>query len=258
MKITILTVTYNSERFLEDCINSVINQQYENVEHIIIDAVSTDATISIIQRYESHIAKWVSEKDEGMYDALNKGMKMATGDIIGILNSDDMLASANVLSEVAAAFKEHSVDSIYGDIVYVDQMNTEKIIRYWKGVTYNRYRFTYGWMPAHPSFYFKRELFAQLGGYESQFDTAADYEFMSRYLYYHKITAYYIPKLLVKMRIGGASNKTLKRRFNANRRDYQAMKKNTIPLPFIVSILKPLIKLHQYYYTFFQRSHNKK
>jgi glycosyltransferase len=249
MKVTIITVTYNSAKYLEDCINSVVNQTYPEIEHIIIDAASTDGTLDIIRSYENQIAKWVSETDKGMYDAINKGMEMATGDVIGILNSDDMLATKDVIAEIVNCFIQHKVDSVYGDLVYVDQVNTKRIIRYWKGFSYKRYRFNYGWMPAHPTFYFKRELLKELGGYESHYFTAADYEFMARYLYRFRISAKYISMLIVKMRVGGQSNRNIKSRLRANRRDYLAMKINKIPFPFIASILKPLIKLRQYYYT---------
>lgn len=249
MKVTLITVTYNSARYLEDCILSVMNQHYKNIEHIIIDGGSTDGTLEIINKYNEHITKWISEKDRGMYEAINKGLKIATGDVIGILNSDDILASEDVISEIVQCFNDKKVDSVYGDLVYVEQDNSQKVIRYWKGSSYKRYRFNYGWMPAHPTFYIRRHLVNELGGYESHYYTAADYEFMARYLYRFRISSFYLPKLIAKMRIGGQSNRNLKSRLRANRRDYLAMKKNKIPLPFIVSILKPLIKIHQYYYT---------
>ncbi|HTB53374.1 MAG TPA: glycosyltransferase family 2 protein [Ferruginibacter sp.] len=253
MKVTIITVTYNSAQFVEDCINSVIAQDYEDIEYIVVDGGSTDETVSIIKRYENKIATWVSEKDKGMYDAINKGMKMATGDIIGLLNSDDLLASTNVISSIVASFKAQRVDCIYADLVYVDRYNTQKLVRYWKGLSYKRRRFNYGWMPAHPTFYVRKEIVDQLGEYESHFFTAADYEFMSRLLYLYRISAYYLPMLTVKMRTGGASNVSFYSRFRANRRDYLSMKKNKMPFPFIVSLLKPLSKLNQYYYTFFKK-----
>lgn len=247
MKVTLITATYNSEKYLEECIQSVINQGYPNIEHIIVDGKSKDGTIKIIKKYESHIAKWISETDRGMYDAINKGMEMATGDIIGILNSDDMLDSENVIEWVVNAFEEKKVDSIYGDLEYVDPIDTNKIHRIWKGKEYKRSLFKIGWMPAHPTFYFRAELFRKYGGYESHYYSAADYEFMARYLYKHSISSYYIPKLLVKMRRGGQSNASWRQRLRANRRDYLAMKKNNIPFAFFVSILKPLSKVHQYY-----------
>ncbi len=249
MKVTLLTVTYNAEKYLEDCIHSVRSQNYADIEHIVIDGASTDGTLDIIKRHSGHITKWVSEKDNGMYEALNKGMSMSTGVIIGILNSDDVLASPDVISAIVNCFKEHKVDAVYGDLVYVEQQNMQKIIRYWKGFTYKRFRFNYGWMPAHPTFYVRAALIQEHGGYESHYFTAADYEFMARYLYKFRVVAEYLPKLIVKMRAGGQSNKDFKSRLRANRRDYLAMKQNKIPFAHIVSILKPIIKLHQYYYT---------
>ena len=247
MKVSIITVTHNSVQHLESCIQSVINQTYKNIEYIIIDGKSTDNTISIIKKFETHISYWISETDRGMYDGINKGMGMATGEIIGILNSDDAFASDDVIQSVVDTFIEKQVDSIYGDLQYVDAIDTNKIYRIWKGKPYKRSLFRTGWMPAHPTFYFKRVLFQKYGGYENHFYSAADYELMARYLYKLKASAYYIPKLIVKMRRGGQSNSSLKKRFRANRRDYLAMKNNNIPFAFFVSILKPLSKLHQYY-----------
>jgi glycosyltransferase involved in cell wall biosynthesis len=246
MKVTIITVTLNSARFLEDCIKSVIGQDYKNIEHIIIDGGSTDETLSIILKYGEHIACWLSEKDHGMYDAINKGMKMATGDILGTLNSDDILSAPDVISGIVTAFDTQQVDAVYGDLVYVEQQDTSKIVRVWKGVPFKRTRYKYGWMPAHPTFYFKRNLLEDYGYYETHYFTASDYEFMARYLFYFRVSAHYIPKLIVKMRHGGMSNGNIFRRLRANRRDYLAMKRNRIPFPFFVSLLKPLIKLHQY------------
>ncbi len=247
IKVTIITVTYNSEKHLEDCLRSVREQTYPNIEHIVIDGKSTDQTLSIIQKNAGHIAGWISETDKGMYDAINKGMHMSTGDVIGILNSDDVLENPEAVSVIARTFEEQQVDSVYGDLEYVDMYDLTKVHRIWKGKPYKRSLFHHGWMPAHPTFYFRRSVFEQYGGYENHFYSAADYELMSRYLYKHRITAYYIPQLLVKMRVGGQSNRSLKMRLRANRRDYLAMRKNKIPFPFFVSILKPLSKLHQFY-----------
>lgn len=246
MKVTIITVTLNSEKFLEDCIQSVISQDYKDIEHIVIDGKSGDGTLAIIRKYENHIAKWISEKDRGMYDAINTGMEMATGDIIGTLNSDDILASPDVISSIVKHFEAEKVDAVYGDLLYVDQQDPQRVIRVWKGVPYRRSRYRYGWMPAHPTFYFRRKLLEQCGLYETHYFTAADYEFMARYLYRFRVSASYIPKLIVRMRTGGISNNNIYSRFRANRRDYLAMKVNKIPFAFIVSLLKPLIKLHQY------------
>lgn len=246
MKVTIITVTYNSARFLGDCIRSVQMQNYKNIEHIIIDGKSTDGTIGIIKKYEKGISRWISETDKGMYDAINKGMRMATGDVIGILNSDDVLDNDHVIFNIVKEFVANKADAVYGDLEYVAQDDTDKVLRVWKGSPYKRSRFEHGWMPAHPTFYVKRSLVEKYGGYETHYFSAADYEFMARYLYQHKISASYLPKLIVRMRMGGASNVNIKQRLRANRRDYLAMKRNKIPFAFFVSILKPLIKLHQF------------
>ncbi len=247
MKVSIITVTFNSSKYLEDCIKSVVKQDYKNIEYVIVDGRSTDGTVDLIKKSSHHITKWISESDAGMYDAINKGMKMASGDIIGLLHSDDVLASEDVISEIVKCFQHNHIDSLYGDLVYVDAKNLQKVLRFWKGLSYNRKRFKYGWMPAHPTFYLRKELIEKFGGYDLQYYTAADFEFMTRYLYRYKISSFYLSKLIIKMRVGGASNESILARIKANHRDYLAMKKNKIPLPFVVSILKPLIKIPQFY-----------
>lgn len=246
MKISIITVTLNSEKYLVDCIDSVRRQDYKNIEHIIIDGNSSDNTVNIIRDNEEDIAAWISEPDRGMYDAINKGMELATGDVIGVLNSDDMFASADVISRIVACFRQNGTDAVYGDLVYVQPEETRKVVRYWKGLPFKRSRFKVGWMPAHPTFYIKRSLVEKHGNYENHYFSAADYEFMARYLYLFKATATYLPRIIVKMRSGGQSNGNLFRRLRANRRDYLAMKRNTIPFAFIVSIIKPISKIPQY------------
>jgi glycosyltransferase len=246
MKVSIITVTLNSEKYLSDCIHSVSSQNYKNIEHIIIDGKSTDGTLNIILENANDISYWISETDRGMYDAINKGLQLATGDIVGILNSDDMFASADAVRTIVDSFENSTTDSVYGDLVYIEPDNPQKITRYWKGNAYKRSRFRYGWMPAHPTFYIRRELIEQYGLYENHYYTAADYEFMARYLFHHKISAQYVDAMLVKMRTGGISNGNLKSRLRANRRDFLAMRKNKIPFSFFVSILKPLIKLPQF------------
>ena len=246
MKVSIITVTYNSARFLQNAIQSVCQQDYADIEYILVDGGSTDETVSIIEKHSACISKWISEPDNGMYDAINKGMKMATGDVIGILNSDDMLAANDVVSKIVECFNEQRVDSIFGDLLYVDAEETNKIHRFWRGMPYRRSAFKLGWMPAHPTFYVRREIVEQLGDYEPYFFSASDFELMTRYLYKHRISSYYLPELIVKMRKGGMSNGSLKKRLRANRRDYLALKKNDIPFPFFVSFIKPLRKIPQY------------
>ena len=246
MKVSIITVTFNSARYLPQCIESILHQDYPHIEYIVVDGASTDDTLSIIEQYSPGIDKWVSEKDSGMYDAINKGLRLATGDVVGILNSDDILASPSVISKIVGCFRENGVDSLYGDLVYVDGDDTTKVHRYWKGCPYNRNAFQWGWMPAHPTFYVRRERVEQLGGYLTHFFTAADFEFMTRYLYKHRISSCYLPELIVRMRKGGMSNGTLKKRLRANRRDYLALKRNGVPFPLFASLLKPVRKLPQY------------
>lgn len=246
MKVSLITVTYNSEKYLAGCIESVLRQDYPHIEYIIVDGSSTDSTLAIIDAFSGSIDKWISEKDNGMYHAINKGLKMASGDIIGILNSDDMLAEKNVISKIVECFQKKEVDSVFGDLVYVDGLDTAKVHRYWKGTSYNRSAFRWGWMPAHPTFYVRRELVEQLGGYETHFFTASDFEFMTRYLYKHRISAFYLPELIVKMRKGGMSNGSIKKRLRANRRDYLALKRNGVPLPFFAALIKPIRKIPQY------------
>lgn len=257
MKVSLITVTCNSEKYLANCIESVRLQDYPNIEYIVIDGASADNTISIIREAGGVIDKWISEKDGGMYDAINKGMRMATGDVIGILNSDDMLATKQTITNIVNCFGQQGVDAVFGDLVYVDEEDTSRIYRYWKSSVYNRKAFHFGWMPAHPTFYVKRELVETLGGYETHFYSAADFEFMTRYLYKHRISAFYLPELIVKMRKGGMSNCGWQRRLRANRRDYLALKRNGVPFPLFASLVKPLRKLPQFV-GFFNRNQEAK
>lgn len=247
MKVTIITVTFNSEKHLNQSIQSVLSQDYGNIEYLVVDGQSTDGTLDIIKKYENKISKWVSEPDKGMFDALNKAMDMATGDIIGVLHSDDVFAGNGVVSAVVKAFKENKVDAVYGDLNYVFAEDISKIYRNWKGRIYHRNLFHKGWMPAHPAFYFKKNLIEKYGNYRIEYKSAADYELMTRYLYKNRVPAIYIPELMILMRRGGMSNSNLQKRLKANRNDYLAMKANGIPMPLLVSIMKPISKLHQYY-----------
>lgn len=246
MKVSIITVCLNSERYLQHCIDSVKNQTHPDIEYIIVDGKSNDKTLHIIKMNRDVVDKVVSEADRGIYDAINKGIKLATGDIIGVLNSDDMFASPDSVKHIVETFECYQTDAVYGDLVYVDPKDEEAIVRFWKGKPYKRSRFKLGWMPAHPTFYIKKHLINKYGLYENHFYTAADYEFMARYLFKYRCTATYLEKIIVKMRRGGMSNGNLKRRLRANRRDYLAMKRNKIPFSFLVSIIKPISKLHQY------------
>jgi glycosyltransferase len=246
MKISIITAVYNSADATRQCLAS-IQQQTICPEHIIIDGGSSDGTIDIIKQHGSSGSIFVSEPDEGFYDALNKGLKMATGDIIGILNADDFYAHDRVLQKVTECMSESASDSCYGDLVYVDTDDIEKIRRYWRSGRYNEKRFYRGWMPPHPTFFVRREIYEKYGSFNLTLGTSADYELMLRFLLKHSITTSYIPEVLVKMRVGGQSNASLKNRLAANRMDRKAWTVNgLVPYPWTLW-LKPLSKVGQYF-----------
>lgn len=247
MKVTIITVVFNGEKYLKDCIESVLYQDYKNIEYIVIDGGSTDRTLSIIESYRSQIHYFISEKDKGMYDALNKGIKVATGNVIGILNADDMLASSNVISAIVNEFNKKDADGIYGNLNYIDLSSSKKIIRRWVSNQFVKKDILLGWMPAHPTLYLKKELFTHFGNYSLDFGTAADYELMVRFLYVHQVKARFLDKLIVNMRVGGMSNSSLKQRYLAFINDYKAIKKNSLPCPLITIFFKKIIKLQQFF-----------
>ena len=244
MKISIITIAFNSEETIEDTIKSVIAQDYKDVEYIIIDGGSTDDTLQIVEKYKDKIAKVVSEPDKGIYDAMNKGVRASTGELVGILNSDDFYASETVLSEIAQAIGDK--DSIYADLVYVDRENIEKVVRYWKAGEYKEDCFFKGWMPPHPTFFLRKRLYDKYGDYNLKLKSAADYELMLRMLHKHKISVAYLPKVITKMRVGGQSNVTLKNRLKANKEDRMAWELNGLEPKFYSLYLKPVRKITQF------------
>ena len=250
MKVSIITVVYNNVSTLRDTIESVLDQDYPNIEYIIVDGNSTDGTVELVRSYGGRIEKFISEPDGGLYDAINKGIRMASGEVVGLLHSDDLFYSRSAVSTIASAFKANQVDSIYADLHYVDKYDTRRVIRNWQSGDYNRGRFTTGWMPPHPTFYVKKEVYDRLGLYDTNFKSAADYELMLRYLYKHSISTKYIPDTLVKMRVGGESNRSIKNRLRANKEDFMAWKKNNLNPRFYTRYLKPLRKLPQFFPAF--------
>jgi glycosyltransferase len=245
LNISILTVTYNSAATLRDTINSVQKQGYPKVEHVIVDGLSTDGTVDIIRSYP-HITNWVSEKDKGLYDAMNKAIDRSHGDIIGILNSDDIYQDSKVLARVMETFVNEHCDAVYGDLVYVDAEDTGKVIRYWKSGDYSPGAFKWGWMPPHPTFFVRRSLYERFGKFNTELKTAADYELMLRFIHKHGARVAYVPHVLVRMRTGGASNQDISTRFRANRQDRQAWEINGLSPYWFTLYLKPLRKLKQY------------
>lgn len=246
MKVSILTVCYNSEVTIEDTIKSVLSQTYTDIEYILIDGKSTDSTIEIIQRHKEGIAKIISEKDEGMYDAINKGINLSTGEIVGILNADDFYIDHNVIGEVVVKMKEEKVDSLYSDLYYVAAEDTNKVIRNWVSGKYNRQKFLYGWMPPHPTFFVKRSAYQKFGKFNLSLKSAADYELMLRFLFKNKLSTCYLPRPLVRMRVGGMSNVSLKNRIKANKEDRMAWEMNGLKPKSFTLLVKPLRKLIQY------------
>ncbi len=245
-KVSIITVCYNSGNTIEDTLQSVINQTYPNIEYIVIDGVSSDNTLSIINKYKDKITKVVSEKDNGIYDAINKGIRLATGDIIANLNSDDFYIDNNVIADVVATFEKEKTDTLYADLYYVDAVDTNKIVRYWKSKQYKEGLFLKGWMPPHPTFFVKKEVYQQHGLFDLQFKSAADYEIMLRFIHRFKTSIAYLPRVIVKMRVGGVSNANLKNRIKANQEDRKAWEVNGLKPHAFTLIFKPLSKLLQF------------
>jgi glycosyltransferase involved in cell wall biosynthesis len=245
VKISIITATYNSAATVRDTLLCVAGQQYPFIEHIVVDGLSKDNTLQIVQEFK-HVAKVISEKDKGIYDAMNKGVKLATGEVIGILNSDDFYTGPAILSKVAAAFEDPAVEAVYGDLQYVKAENVEVITRTWRSGTFQQKYLYYGWMPPHPTFFVRKHMYEKYGVFNTALRSAADYELMLRFLLKHNACVKYIPEVLVKMRAGGMSNASLKNRFKANKEDAMAWQLNDLKPYFFTTWLKPLRKVLQF------------
>ena len=246
MKISIITIAYNSENSISDAINSVLSQTYPDIEYIIVDGKSKDKTVEIVKSYGNKISKFVSEPDKGIYDALNKGIEMASGDVVGFMHSDDLFADEHVIEKVARLFKEKDVDSIYGDLNYVFKNDTNKILRYWKSDEFTLSRLKFGWMPPHPTFYVKRKIYEEYGGFDIDFKISSDYDSMLRFLGKYKISTAYLPEVMIKMRVGGASNRSLKNIIQKSTEDFRAIRKNKFGNIFTL-IFKNLRKVKQFF-----------
>lgn len=247
MKISIITIAYNSAQTIEDTIQSVISQDHPDLEYIIIDGASKDGTQAIIEKYRSHLAHYVSEPDKGIYDAMNKGVQAATGDFIGILNSDDFYVDLKVLSDVARTLKAgQDLDGLYADLVYVDRDHTDKVVRHWRAGHYRPGRFRRGWMPPHPTFFVARRCYESYGLYDTALRSAADYELMLRFIHKHEISVGYLDRVITKMRVGGESNVSLKNRIRANKEDRRAWTMNGLKPAWFTLTLKPLSKIGQF------------
>lgn len=249
MKFSFITVTFNSSATLRDTIQSVLSQTYPDIEYIIVDGCSQDKTVDIIKEYEPLFdgrLKWISEKDQGLYDAMNKGFQMATGDMVGIINSDDLLAEATAIEKVIDCFEGHKdIDCVYADLYYVSQYDTSKIVRHW--ITGKQRSFSKGRHPAHPTFYVKREIYSKYGLFDLDFKFAADFELMLRLVEKEHIRLFYLPEPLVRMRLGGTTSKNLTNIRKGNIECLNAFRKNGIPVSVLYPFYRLLPKLKQYF-----------
>lgn len=244
MKISIITITFNSAKTLQRTFASVQSQTYKDIEHVIVDGASSDGTVDMIKAYaaEHTNVRWVSEKDDGIYNALNKGIKMATGDIIGFLHSDDVLFSPDSIEHIAVAFESQQVEVVYGDLLYC---KGNKVIRRWKSNVFNPRSLKYGWMPPHPTVYVRREVYQQVGEYDEWFRISADYDMILR-IFKSGFKAHYLPEVLVSMEMGGASNKNTKARLSKTQEDYLVLKKNHVGAGMLTVACKQLRKIIQF------------
>lgn len=228
MKISVVTAVYNRKDTIEDALLSVQSQDYENVEHVIQDGCSKDGTLEVVNKFLTPTTNLVSEPDSGIYDAINKGIERSSGDVIGLMHSDDFFARPNILSKVARVFENSEIDGVYGDLEYVAYNDPSRVIRRWRSGEYSHNLLLNGWMPPHPTLYLRREVFDKWGLYDTSFQIAADYDAMLRYLWTGNISLAYIPEVFVKMRVGGESNRSIGRILRKSREDYQALKNNGV------------------------------
>lgn len=247
IKITIITVTYNSANTLQSTIDSIGQQTArENIEYIVIDGGSNDGTQEIIKANAQNISKWISEPDKGIYDAMNKGFNLATGDWIGYLHADDVLASKNTIEQVLVSIDHVDYNVLYGNLNYVKADNLNHTIRHWKSQIYHSKLLKQGWMPPHPTLYVKKELFTELKGFDTSFKIAADYDFILRLFSHRDTKPFFLDQLIVKMRIGGASNKSISNIIQKSKEDYRALKKNKVGGIYALTI-KNISKLNQFF-----------
>ena len=248
MKVSIITATYNSSHVIKVCLDSILSQDYKNIECLVIDGKSTDKTIEIVlkKKLKHSSINIVSEPDKGIYDALNKGTQIAKGDIIGFVHSDDFLASPQIISEIVEKIIKENLDGVYGDLYYVNKNNTNKIIRKWKSCEFIYDSLKKGWMPAHPTFFLKKSVYEKHGLFNLNYSISADYDFMTRVLSDKSLKFGYLPKVITKMRVGGESNRSLKNIFLKINEDYMIIKRNNIG-NFLTLIRKNTSKFKQFF-----------
>jgi glycosyltransferase involved in cell wall biosynthesis len=243
LKVSIITVSFNSAKTIADTIDSVLSQDFPEIEYIIVDGCSTDGTVDIIRQNENRISQWISEKDQGMYDAMNKGIAMATGDVIGILNSDDVYMNTHVVSDLMRLMQSQNTEVVFADLILVDSSNQNKVLRYYDSGRFHPNKFKFGWMPAHPTVFVKRELYQRVGKFSTTYQIAADYEMLIRMLAIEKASYAYYPKPVVRMRSGGASTSGISRNWILNQEIIRACKENGIYTNLFMLLLKVPAKL---------------
>lgn len=248
-KISLITVTFNSDKTLRDTINSVLKQTYTNIEYIVVDGLSKDNTMDIVREYEPQFEgrmKWISEKDKGLYDAMNKGVRMATGDVVGILNSDDFFTANDVLEKVAAGFDKQT-DAVYGDLHYVHPDDLQHSVRYYSSKIFKRNLMRMGFIPAHPTFYCRRECFDKFGYYKTDYKIAADFDLLLRFIYVNRIRIKYLPMDMVTMRTGGASTNGLKSRMGGMNEHLRSLRENGVKSNRFILSLRYFYKITEYF-----------
>jgi glycosyltransferase len=249
MNISIITATYNSAETIQETIESVLSQNDCDIEYVVVDGQSNDGTLDIIKKNESRFngrMQWISEPDKGIYDALNKGIRLVTGDIIGFLHSDDVFASPSVINTIQEVFEKTNADVVYGDLIYVDQKNPEKVLRYWRSQPFSSSLLLRGWMPAHPTVFMKKEIYEQHGGFDLSFSISADYDFLLRVFQDNSLRSVYLPQVITKMRLGGTSNKTIRNIVIKSKEDYWALRKNGFSHAGWILAMKNISKLTQF------------
>jgi glycosyltransferase len=245
MKISIITAVFNRRSVILDAITSIQIQFYSNVEHIVVDGVSTDGTVEILKPLIGDKLLFISEPDRGIYDAINKGISISSGEVIGLLHSDDFFVDSRVLSDVAKAFEDKSVNAVFGDLEYVSKDNKNHVVRYWRAGEFKTSKLKFGWMPPHPALFLRRNVFEESGVYDTELQISADYDAILRYFQNPSLNSVYIPRVLVRMRLGGQSNQSFKRVATKMREDYDALVRNGIGGAWVL-IFKNLRKINQF------------
>ena len=246
MKISVITVCYNAADTIAETLESVAAQHYPDIEHIVIDGSSTDGTLKIVERYANKIAHVLSEPDGGVYDAMNKGLALASGDVVGFLNADDVYMHADVLASVAATMADPDIDACYADLLYVDRVQATRVVRQWTSRDYTSGLFEKGWMPAHPTFFVRKSVYEKLGGFNLRYRLQADFELALRLIRIHGIRTHYVPDVWVRMRMGGMSNNSIRNMIRGNLEAYAACRANGLSVPPWFILTKVLSRIPQF------------